>query len=53
MKNETGINEVLISKSIKEREINKPRFLTGYFTLPDKNAGQAILHFKNPYLARL
>jgi hypothetical protein len=27
--------------------------LTGYFTLPDKNAGQAILHFKNSYLARL
>ncbi|MGK0366574.1 MAG: hypothetical protein ACI85O_003649 [Saprospiraceae bacterium] len=27
--------------------------MTGYITLPDKNAGQAILHFKNPYLARL
>ncbi|MGK0366564.1 MAG: hypothetical protein ACI85O_003638, partial [Saprospiraceae bacterium] len=29
-------------KVTKEREINKPRLLTGYFVLPDKNAGQAI-----------
>ncbi|MGK0366603.1 MAG: hypothetical protein ACI85O_003678, partial [Saprospiraceae bacterium] len=33
----------------KEREINKPRLLTGYFVLPDKNAGQAIFHFKNAH----
>jgi predicted alpha/beta superfamily hydrolase len=33
----------------KEREINKPRLLTGYFVLPDKNAGQAIFHFENAH----